>query len=129
MQPEKPGYGCTLRGVPSALRTGSGAPRARSAMVRMNVMKALPLMLGAGMVALAAGVVLAMAVPADAQGRGKQAKTPDNWSYEIKQGRRVPRGNRVTNEDGSWREEVRRGDCVLVKTMSAQGEYREVREC
>ena len=28
---------------------------------------------------------------------------PKNWSYEIKDGKRVPTGQRVTNADGSWR--------------------------
>ena len=41
----------------------------------------------------------------------------------------MPRGNRVTAADGSWREEVRDGACVTVRTMSAGGEYRETRQC
>ena len=41
--------------------------------------------------------------------------TPKNWNYEIKDGKRVPKGNRVTNADGSWREEVRQGNCVTIK--------------
>lgn len=55
--------------------------------------------------------------------------TPKNWSYEIKDGRRVPKGNRVTNADGSWREEVRQGNCVTIKEKSAAGEYKETRQC
>ena len=35
--------------------------------------------------------------------------TPKGWNYEIKDGKRVPKGNRVTNADGSWREEIRQG--------------------
>lgn len=91
-------------------------------------MKPLHMTLAAG--ALVA-VVLALGAigPAQAQKGEPQAKTPSNWSYEIRNGRRVPRGNRVTNADGSWREEVRDGNCVTVKTMSAAGEYRETREC
>ena len=38
--------------------------------------------------------------------------TPKGWNYEIRDGKRVPKGNRVTNPDGSWREEVRQGNCV-----------------
>ena len=67
--------------------------------------------------------------PAFAQRSEGAAKTPANWSYEIRNGRRVPRGNRVTQADGSWREEVRDGACVTTRTMSASGEYRETRAC
>ena len=56
-------------------------------------------------------------------------QTPKGWSYEIKDGKRVPKGNRVTNPDGSWREEVRQGNCVTVKERSASGEYKETRQC
>jgi hypothetical protein len=56
-------------------------------------------------------------------------KTPRGWSYEIKDGKRVPKGNRVTNPDGSWREEVRQGNCVTIKERSAAGEYKETRQC
>ena len=57
-------------------------------------------------------------------------KTPRDWSYEIRDGKRVPKtGNRVTNADGSWREEVRQGKCVTVKERSASGEYKETRQC
>jgi hypothetical protein len=55
--------------------------------------------------------------------------TPKNWSYEIKDGKRVPKGNRVTNADGSWHEEVRQGNCVTIKEKSAAGEYKETRQC
>ena len=55
--------------------------------------------------------------------------TPKGWNYEIKDGKRVPKGNRVTNPDGSWREEIRQGNCVTVKEMSAAGEYKETRQC
>jgi hypothetical protein len=85
---------------------------------------------------LVAGAVVAIAVafgamaPASAQkADGPQVRTPSSWSYEIRNGRRVPRGNRQTAADGSWREEVRDGACVTVRTMSASGEYRESREC
>lgn len=57
-------------------------------------------------------------------------QTPKGWSYTIdKNGQRVPKGNRVTNADGSWREEVRQGNCVTIKEKSAAGEYRETRQC
>ena len=91
-------------------------------------MKPLHLTLAVG--GLVAVVVAVGALsPAFAQRGDPEAKTPSNWSYEIRNGRRVPRGNRVTNPDGSWREEVRDGNCVTTRTMSAAGEYRETREC
>ena len=31
--------------------------------------------------------------------------------------------------DGSWREEVRQGNCVTIKERSAAGEYKETRQC
>lgn len=56
-------------------------------------------------------------------------QTPRGWSYNIQNGQRVPKGNRVTNADGSWREEVKQGNCVTVKEKSASGEYKETRQC
>jgi hypothetical protein len=42
----------------------------------------------------------------------------------------VPKaGNRVSNPDGSWREEVKQGNCVTIKERSATGEYKETRQC
>lgn len=56
--------------------------------------------------------------------------TPPKWGYELRDGKRVPRsGNRVSNPDGSWREEDRQGNCVTVKERSASGEYKETRQC
>jgi hypothetical protein len=79
------------------------------------------LVIGAVALVAAAGY----ATVAAAQNRS----TPKNWSYEIKDGKRVPKGNRVTNADGSWREEVRQGNCVTIKEKSAAGEYKETRQC
>ena len=76
-----------------------------------------------GAIALVAAGAYATAASAQNQ------QTPRNWSYEIKDGKRVPKGNRVTNPDGSWREEVRQGNCVTVKERSASGEYKETRQC
>ncbi len=82
-------------------------------------------LLGVGLVVGLAGLT-----PALAQGGQKQAaKTPDSFSYEVVNGRRVPRGKRISNADGSWREEIRDGGCVTVKEQSAAGEYRETRKC
>lgn len=79
---------------------------------------------------VAAGLVLTLGAPAFAQNSGKpNAKTPANFSYEVVNGQRVPRGKRVTNADGSWREEIRDGACVTLKERTASGEYRETRKC
>ena len=81
------------------------------------------------MVAVVASLALGAWSPAVAQ-RGKgEVKTPDSWAYKIENGRRVPKGKRVTNPDGSWREEIRDGACVTLKEMSPAGEYRETRKC
>jgi hypothetical protein len=85
------------------------------------------LMIGAVAFVVAAG--FATAAFAQAQGQGQDQRTPKNWSYEIKDGKRVPKGNRVNNSDGSWREEVRQGNCVTIKERSAAGEYKETRQC
>lgn len=76
-----------------------------------------------GAIALGATAAYAAAQPAQGQ------QTPKGWSYEIRDGKRVPKGNRVTNPDGSWREEVKQGNCVTVKERSASGEYKETRQC
>ena len=76
-----------------------------------------------GAVALGATAAYAAAPPAP------DTKTPKGWSYEIKDGKRVPKGNRVTNADGSWREEIKQGNCVTIKERSAAGEYKETRQC
>jgi hypothetical protein len=76
-----------------------------------------------GSVALVAAVGYATVAAA------QNVATPKGWSYEIKDGKRVPKGNRVTNPDGSWREEVRQGNCVTIKERSAAGEYKETRQC
>ena len=76
-----------------------------------------------GAIALAATAGYATVAAAQNQ------QTPRGWSYEIKDGKRVPKGNRITNPDGSWREEVRQGNCVTIKERSAAGEYKETRQC
>ena len=78
----------------------------------------------AGAVALGASAAYAAAQPAQ-----PTQQTPKGWSYSLKDGKRVPKGNRVTNPDGSWREEVKQGNCVTIKEKSAKGEYKETRQC
>jgi hypothetical protein len=77
----------------------------------------------AGAIALGATAAYAAAPPVEKQ------QTPRGWSYEIQNGERVPKGNRITNPDGSWREEVKQGNCVTIKEKSAAGEYKETRQC
>ena len=80
-------------------------------------------------VAAVAGLGFAGAALAQAQNSNNQS-TPRGWNYEIKDGKRVPKGgNRVTNSDGSWREETRQGQCVTIKEKTATGEYKESRRC
>jgi hypothetical protein len=75
-------------------------------------------------------VALAAAGTAAAAHAQAQPQTPKSWSYTLdKNGQRVPKGSRVTNPDGSWREELKQGNCVTVKERSATGEYKETRQC
>ncbi len=76
-----------------------------------------------GAVALVATAGFATVAAAQAQ------STPKSWNYEIKNGKRVPKANRVANADGSWREESRQGSCVTVKERTPTGEYKETRRC
>jgi hypothetical protein len=78
--------------------------------------------------AIAFGATAAFAATQPAQ-REQVQQTPKGWSYNLQNGQRVPKGNRVTNSDGSWREELRQGNCVTVKEKSAAGEYKETRQC
>ena len=86
---------------------------------------------GAVLIAVAVTASLGFAGAALAQtASGASQATPKGWNYEIKDGKRVPKsGNRVTNADGSWREETRQGSCVTVKEKTAAGEYKESRRC
>jgi ABC-type glycerol-3-phosphate transport system substrate-binding protein len=76
--------------------------------------------------AVAAGAVVCLASVASAQ---SGPATPKTWKYEIRDGKRVPKSERVTNSDGSWREETRQGKCVTIKERTAAGEYKETRRC
>lgn len=79
--------------------------------------------------AIAAVAAVGFASAAVAQARGQDSQTPKGWNYDIKDGKRVPKGSRVTNQDGSWREELKQGNCVTIKERSATGEYKESRQC
>ena len=80
-----------------------------------------------GIGALAFAATAASAAYAQATA-GDQA-TPKGFNWEIKDGKRVPKGNKQVNPDGSWREEIRQGKCTVVKEKSAAGEYKETRQC
>ena len=86
--------------------------------------RTMKIVLGVAGLALAATAASA----AWAQQTGDQA-TPNSFNWEIKDGKRVPKGDRQTNADGSWREEIRQGKCVTIKEKSAAGEYKETRRC
>jgi len=79
--------------------------------------------------ALLISVVVAAGAGFPAVAAAQNRQTPNGWNYEIRNGQRVPKSNRVTKADGSWREEVRQGNCVTIKEKSAAGEYRETRQC
>jgi hypothetical protein len=81
-----------------------------------------------GIVLIAGTATVAMAQNAP-QTAAQNVSTPKGWNYEIKNGQRVPKGNRVTNADGSWREEQRAGNCTTVKEKTANGQYSETRQC
>jgi len=89
----------------------------------------MKLFAGKALLAGAAAFVAATGASSVAYAQQQDQHTPRNWNYEIKDGKRVPKGNRVTNADGSWREEVRQGNCVTIKERSATGEYKETRQC
>ena len=69
-----------------------------------------------------AGVAIVAAAGYATVAAAQNVATPKGFNYEIKDGKRVPKGNRVTNPDGSWREEVKQGKCVTIKERSAAGE-------
>lgn len=88
--------------------------RTRSLITRIALFGAIALVAATG-----------VSTVADAQDRN----TPKNWNWEIRDGKKVPKGNVTTNPDGSRREVIRQGSCTTVKEWSATGEYRETREC
>ena len=76
---------------------------------------------------IAVGGLLGLGLAASAS--AQEQRTPKGWNYELKDGKPVRKGDRVTNADGSWRETIRQGRCVTIKEKTAAGEYRETREC
>ena len=83
-----------------------------------------------GAIALGATAAYAAVSPGQNQQNQQSLQIPKGWSYQLdSKGNRVPKGNRVSNPDGSWREELKQGNCVTVKQKAASGEYKETREC
>ncbi len=80
-------------------------------------------------VLMVAGVALAATAASAAYAAPGDQETPRSFNWEIKDGKRVPKGQRQVNPDGSWREEIRQGKCVTIKEKSATGEYKETRRC
>ena len=72
--------------------------------------------------AVLVGVGFAGAAYAQATANNSQA-TPKGWNYEIKDGKRVPKANRVMNADGSWREESRQG---IVRDRQGKDGFRRI---
>ena len=73
---------------------------------------------------------LASALASAAAAQPATPQTPKGWTYDVdKRGNRIARNMRETRPDGSWREEVRQGNCVTIKERSAAGEYKESRQC
>ena len=80
---------------------------------------------GVAVAAFAAGA-------AYAQSGGQAASGTQNtpFNYEIKDGKRVPKPtSKVTNADGSWREETRQGNCVTIKEGTPDGAVKTTRKC
>ena len=77
--------------------------------------------------AIAAACGMALAAAASAAPRQDAQNTPFNYKVDSK-GNRVPKGNRVTNPDGSWREVIP-GKCPTIKEMSANGVYKVSSDC
>ena len=82
------------------------------------------------LVLIVSGVALAAtaASAAYAQSASDQS-TPKSFNYEIKDGKRVPKAQRTVNADGSWREEIRKGNCVTIKEKSAAGVIKTTSRC
>jgi hypothetical protein len=74
-------------------------------------------------------VAAAFAASASAQAPSQQ-RLPNGWTYEVDgRGNRVAKVNRVMQPDGSWREEIRQGNCMTVRERSATGEFKETQQC
>jgi hypothetical protein len=86
------------------------------------------ILLAVGGVAVAALAASAAFAQSGGQSSSGTQNTPFN--NEIKDGKRVPKPtSRITNADGSWREETRQGNCVTIKEGTPDGAVRTTRKC
>lgn len=84
---------------------------------------------GIALVAAAGWPMTARAAQAQGKTAATDQSTPKSWNWEIKDGKRVPKGTRQVAADGSSREEVRVGNCVTIKEKTSDGTYKETRRC
>ncbi|MDQ3139271.1 MAG: hypothetical protein M3Q15_00900 [Pseudomonadota bacterium] len=92
-------------------------------------MKPFHLKIALAVAALGAAAAATVWAAAPEQSRPEGARnTPPGWSYEVKDGKRVPRVPRTVQADGSWVEEYKAGNCTVTRT-GRQGEVRETRKC
>lgn len=75
------------------------------------------------------GTAAALVVFGAGQAFAQDRATPDNFSYKIVDGKRVPKAERKVNADGTWREERKIGKCTEVKEKTADGAIKISRTC
>ena len=81
-------------------------------------------MAGIAVAALATGAAYSQAAA------GQERPEPSNaFNYAIKRQARAHADHRITNPDGSWREETRQGNCVTIKEGTADGAVKTTRKC
>ena len=85
----------------------------------------IAMLCGGALALLVSGAALATTGESDP----KKAATPSSWGYEMKDGKRVPKAERTTNADGSWKEVSKKGNCTTTKEKSASGELKVTRSC
>ncbi len=78
----------------------------------------------------AASLALGLATGASAQQSPPSSSTPKDFSYEVKDGKRVEKPDRRTVlADGTIREEYRSGKCVTIKEKRPDGAVKTSRKC
>ena len=75
-------------------------------------------------------LALGLAAAAHAQQTQGNTPTPKDFSYEVKDGKRVEKpDNRTVQADGTVREEFRSGKCVTIKEKRPDGAVKTTRKC
>ena len=78
---------------------------------------------------LAISALCGFGMPAAALATPEQRVQDTPFPYKLdSKGNRIPKGNRTTNPDGSWREIIP-GKCPTIKEMSADGVYKVSSGC